>query len=389
MSRCRFVLMLGMLLGVGPQLASVAAGEPFRYPEGSHGTGELRYINGLPVLTVAGTPEQIGEAVGVLALKPAQRMLDYPEDLLKFVHMRALWHPAVSQGNKMLQQFPTDYQQELEAIVRGAGVDHDSVVLGNTLFDIKKWVACSALLLEANRSATGGPLMGRNLDLPSMGYAHEYSLVTVYRPCHARHAFASVGFPGLVGCLSGINDAGLAVAVLEVFQVKVGVKKCDLGGVPFALCYRRLLEECATIDEAKSLLEMMRRTGATNLVVADPNGVAVFEVTPEGVHVRRPQQGVCVCSNHFCSEGYKPVFQLNLFRTQERYQVLEQAPVGHERLTVQELRHDLDLAWGVIEALQTMIFEPATLRAHLAIGSCPASTAELRTLELAPLLQRP
>jgi hypothetical protein len=47
-----------------------AAG-PFRFPEGKHGKGELKYISGVPVLVHAGTPEEMGEQMAVLGLKPA------------------------------------------------------------------------------------------------------------------------------------------------------------------------------------------------------------------------------------------------------------------------------------------------------------------------------
>src|SRR5438552_8602483 len=49
---------------------AAAAEKPFRYPEGKHGRGELKYVNGVPVLTVAGTPEEIGEQIGVLTIRP-------------------------------------------------------------------------------------------------------------------------------------------------------------------------------------------------------------------------------------------------------------------------------------------------------------------------------
>src|SRR5262249_46282849 len=163
-------------------------------------------------------------------------------------------------------------------------------VVGNTMFDLIKYFGCSALLVDTEHSITGGPLFGRNLDYPSLGYAHEYSLVTVCRPAGAKHAFASIGFPGLIGCLSGMNDPGLSVAVLEVGQLKLGHKRFDLSGTPYALCYRRLLEECSTIAEARDLLEQMKRVSFTNLVVADPHGIAVFEVTPQCVLLRRPQE---------------------------------------------------------------------------------------------------
>ncbi len=38
--------------------------------------------------------------------------------------------------------------------------------------------------------------------------------------------------------------------------------------------------------------------------------------------------------------------------------------------------------------LQTMIFEPAKLRMHLAIGACPASAKELTALDLASLFKK-
>jgi hypothetical protein len=382
MTHPRFVLAVAALLAAD----LVSAGEPFRYPEASQGKGRLKYVNHLPVLTVAGTPEEIGAAVGTLALVPAQPMVSYPDDLLKHYSCSFLRATFLRQGNRMFEHFPAEYQRELEAMARAAPVDHDRLVLGNTLFDLKKMLACSALLLEPWRSATGAPLLARNLDYPSLGYAHEYSLVTVYRP-QGKHAFTSVGFPGLVGCLSGMNDAGLAVAVLEVFQVQAGWKKLDRGGLPYALCYRRILEECTTIAKARALLESMHRATITNLVLADRQGVAVFEVCPERVVQRGPSGGECICTNHYCSAQLRPLLPLNICRSFERYDILQHARPAVDQFDVADLHRALHAACDPKETLQTMIFEPATLRLHLAVGTCPASAGEMRTLELAPLLQ--
>ena len=45
--------------------------------------GELKYRNGLPVLTVEGTPEEIGEQIGVLAIKPGSGLPTYIRELFK------------------------------------------------------------------------------------------------------------------------------------------------------------------------------------------------------------------------------------------------------------------------------------------------------------------
>ncbi len=90
----------------------------------------------------------------------------------------------------------------------------------------------------------------------------------------------------MLGCLSGMNDAGLAVATLEVYSSADGSASFSLHGTPYAMCYRRILEECTTIDEAEKLLRSMRRTTSMNLAVCDRQRGAVLEMTTKSV-VRR------------------------------------------------------------------------------------------------------
>jgi isopenicillin-N N-acyltransferase-like protein len=383
---------LGVLLSTSterllPGSGRARAGPPFRYPEGRHGNAELRHVDGIPLLTVRGTPEEIGAAVGSLALKPGRRMADYPDDLLRAFWLRPLRWPILQIGRRLARRFPDDYRREMEAMCAAAGLDHDRAVLGNTFYDVKKVAFCSALLVTAARSSTGGPLLGRNLDYPPLGYADEYSLVTVYRPCGARHAFVSVGFPGMVGCLSGMNDAGLTVAVMEAYQVRRGVRRLDLSGLPFALCFRRLLEECSCVEEALAALRRMKRLGLNSLVVADRDGVAVFEITPDRVAVRRPRDGLIVCTNHFCTPELRPPATRNLFNTVDHFTTLEQATRTRARFGSAELHAALHAVSDPDITMQTMVFEPRRLRLHLAIGTVPASAGPLQCVDLAPFLQ--
>ena len=208
MGSCRR-LSVALIAFVPLTAAPALAGEPFHYPAGKLPSGaELKYVNDLPVLTVSGGPQEIGAAVGDLALKPDSRILSYTRDLLKADNVELTWPLFVAAGKGMLKHFPADYRTEMDALAKAAGADPDVVTVSNTFFDLKNTFECSALMVDPSRSATGGVLFGRNLDYPSMGYIHEHTLVTVYRPT-GKHAFVSVGFPGLVGVLSGMNDAGL------------------------------------------------------------------------------------------------------------------------------------------------------------------------------------
>jgi predicted choloylglycine hydrolase len=363
----------GCFLLVALTSAPARAAEPFRYPEGKSGKAELKYVNGLPVLTVEGTPAEIGTQTGKLCKEPLKKLTGFSKELLRELGFEKRWPQLVEVSNAMVPQFPADHLKELEAIIKQGGLDREQAIVGNTFADISKIASCSALLVEPRRSATGSPLFGRNLDYPTAGFLHKYSLVIVYRP-KGKHAFASIGFPGLVGVLSGMNDAGLAIATLEVHTCKDGSVKFDPKGVPYTLGYRRILEECTTIAEAEKLLRSIKRTTRNNLAVCDKKGVAIIEITPRNVIVRRGEDGFCPCTNHFRTD------KLATSKKCPRYDALCkcQGMDKLDRAAVAKLLH----AASVDSTLQTMIFEPATLKLYLAIGKCPSSALPMKELEL-------
>jgi hypothetical protein len=373
-----------VMLLAGPSLARAQL--PFRFPLGDHHGAQLKVVNQVPLLTVAGTPEEIGSAVGVLALKPGSRVLDYPRGLLELHKVPFLWTPFVRAGKRMYGSFPDERKTELEAIVKSADVERDLVIAGNTFFDLGKMFTCSALLVEKAKSATGGPLLGRNLDYPSLDYIHQYSLVTVYRP-KGKLAFVSVGFPGLVGVLSGMNEAGLALGVLEAFGMKDEGPRFDVRGVPYALCLRQVLEQARNIEEARKLLDSMSRTATINVAIADRHETAVLEISPKKVVKRGARHDISVATNHFTTPALKPDTPVNMNRSFERYATLAEVGTWKEKVDVAALAKQLDAVNLGTLTLQTMVFEPATLRLHLAIGTIPASKGTLRTLELAELLK--
>ena len=69
--------------------------------------------------------------------------------------------------------------------------------------------------MTAERSTDGKPLFGRNLDFNPHGFLDKFGLIVVYRQ-DGKRPFASVTYPGVVGVVTGMNDAGLTLAVHEV-----------------------------------------------------------------------------------------------------------------------------------------------------------------------------
>jgi len=357
--------------------AQDAAERPFR--EARYEKGELKYISDLPVLIVEGTPAEIGRQKAALTGDVTRQLAVYPQKLLKRLGREDQWPKVVEMGHALVPQFPADVREELRAFAEKAGMSREEGIVANTLIDTyRNGFGCSSLIVEADRSTTGGPLFGRNLDFHSLGLLEKYSLVTVHRP-KGKHAFAAIGFPGLFGCLSGMNDAGLALAVHEVFLSKDRSPMFNPKGTPYALCFRRILEECTTVEEAEKLLRSCERTTKLSLVVCDRHEGAVLEMTPNTVAFRCGEDGICACTNHFRTK------ELAAFPLCRRYNILLRNG-AQEALGIADVAKALhEVNQGRLTA-QTMIFEPEPLVLHLAIGACPSSAQPLRRLELKPLL---
>ena len=99
-----------------------------------------------------------------------------------------------------------------------------------------------------------------------------------------------------------------------------------------------------------------------------------------------PVDGLCVTTNHFCSPELRPLVRLNLFHTDNRFKSLSESSRGPAPLDLAAMHRCLDGA-HMAGTLQAMVFEPATLTLHLAIGVKPATAGELKPLELAELFQ--
>jgi hypothetical protein len=198
MTRSRLPLALGLVLLVGGA-AGASAAQPFRYPEAKHGAGELRYVNGIPVLVVQGEPAEIGDQVGVLAIKPAAALFGMGQQFLQSRGWERIYPLLLTTAAGFATHFPPDHLTELEVAAKTSGQPRELLVFGNVAPDLLKFGGCSAWVVDPARSATGGPLFGRNMDWPPLGTLHEYCLVC---PCNTRTPPASTSVPAPTGSAS-------------------------------------------------------------------------------------------------------------------------------------------------------------------------------------------
>jgi isopenicillin-N N-acyltransferase like protein len=352
------------------------------FPEAKFKGGELRVLSGVPVLVVQGTPEEMGEQFGELAVKPTKKLLGKINGFTKSLGIEGVFPYLLKAGAGMFKQFPEHHQKELEAVAKASGVDRDLLIFANCVVDLHKIGGCSTLIVEPNRSKTGSPLFGRNLDWPPFDDLPDYSLVVVYRG-KGKHACACVTIPPVMGCISGMNDVGLSVTINEINRSKDGSDSLDTEGMPMLGLFRKILEECTTVAEAEKLLRANKRTSYFCLTVCDQKTGVVFETTPKTVAVRKPDLGVCCCTNHFLTD------ELSVTTKCSRYPKLEALQKGGDKLGVDEVIKGLHAVNQGPWTLQSMVFEPDARVLHLSYATGkPATGFPFKKLDLGPLFDQ-
>jgi isopenicillin-N N-acyltransferase-like protein len=378
--RSKAILLFAALCCFAP---AIAAEEKQRYPEAKHGKGELKYVHGIPVLVVEGTPEEIGEQFGMLAVKPAKKpLIDHIDSYMKKSGWESVYPIMLRTSGFLLPIFPENNQAEIRAAAKASGVERNLLILTNAMPDLEKIGGCSTMIVESERSKTKAPLFGRILDWPPHEELPEFTLVTVYKS-PKKHACATVTFPVILGAISGMNDQGLSLAINEIFATKDKSPKSDLKGVPMLMLFRKLLEECATVDDVEKMLKETRRTTYFCLTVCDKKGGCVFEVTTKNVVARKAIDNVCCCTNHFRTD------ELCVGKVCKRYSILEKAQQGGEKLGADDIARELHKVNQAEYTVQSMVFEPAEKVLHLAYGGGKSATEKkLVKLELGPIFEK-
>ncbi len=341
----------------------------------SSGPKSARTVPGIPTVIQQGTPEQMGQAHGK-AMGESIRTL-HAQYISRWIQTDAQRLLAIAVAGVFESKLLPDHRKELIALAKAANADEKQTMLANCFLDLSPMTACSTLTLPASASPDGVARFARNLDFPSFDIADNASVLLIYRP-EGKFAFASVGWPGLIGVLSGMNEHGLALANMEV------TRSSRLPtAMPYTVLYRTVLEQCKSVEEAIALIRATPRQTENNLMVMDATGDrAVIEIYPDHVDVRRAG-----ADQPLISTNHRRCNQPDVAGRCGRYDSLDRtARQSHGRVDVPLLKQMLTKASAGDMTLQSMIFEPSTLTLYLATGK-NAPTKPMQKIDLRPMLR--
>ena len=287
----------------------------------SHDSATLNHVGEIRVLRLMGSPYELGASHGRLlgpsvdathrSLYPAlsERIRSDGWFARRTFSMRLRWR------YRSLDDGIADYhRQEVAGLSRGAGrlyrsPGYEELLRAQTLLDIGHSVPWSeqrplatvsrSLSFVATLRGTSGDrlLVGRSFALPGVAdgglAAASTPVVTIARPSAPNlQPYVSVGWPGLVGIVSGVNAEGLGIFVHPIRLQDIRASRL---AKPIALLARDVLERAETLKEAIQMLERAPTLGAAAFLIVDgaARTWAVVERSPTQVAVvRQPPRPV-------------------------------------------------------------------------------------------------
>ena len=177
---------------------------------------------------------------------------------------------------------------------------HSAHDLGHAMQDYML-VGCSSFATWGTQSADSSLLIGRNFDFYVGDAFAENKQVAFYTPDQG-YKFASVGWPGMIGVLSGMNETGLTVTINAAKSaVPTG------SATPISILTREILQYASTIDEAFAIAKKRKTFVSESILIGSSKDgkAAIIEKSPEKtVLFKGKEADRLICTNHYQSEEF-------------------------------------------------------------------------------------
>ncbi len=342
---------------------------PFHAATIEHGRLE-RVDGGFWILSLDGTAEQRGQAAGTLVGEQVRWLLPRYLKQVAALDQLSPHHREVVQA--LAAEIPAAHMAQVNALADAAKVDRTTLLAVNLAPEMLAELACSCLATTAAASADGKVHLARNLDWPGGELLTGADLVTIEDT--PAYRFASFTWPGLVGVVTGMNEAGVAAA--DLVALKTGNRRPQ-PGVPVLFAVRSMLERAGSVDEALAWLKAARRTMPQNYAIVDRQDVRVVETAPLQFRVRESRGGTAVITNYWHEESGHA--------SDGRYARLTAA--AGAKPGVAELEQAL--AATAIKRLnvQAVVLEPETATAFVARGKPPVAQGSWARIDLSARLR--
>lgn len=381
-------------------------------------SGSLETVKGVRVLRVWGSPRDQGFANGYLMGKEIVRFVEHGLLSPSFLPDPSVYETKVRKEFLPRFRFDESRQREFEGMLAGikAGlppdqlrierlqrdIDLDDLKAMNTMADWYR-LGCSSVSVWGEATTDGGMITARNLDFDRLPGLDRYHVVVVnLEPGEGRTKWVAVGWPGLVGALTAMNDEGVTASMHDA----PGLPITQSGPfVPRSVAIREIVETARgpfAVQDAKGILERSPAICGNNFHVSGPfkgqaTPAAIFEydgnAAKDGGVTLRTSSGnsdTSIATSVYCTNHYRTRAAPT---SCNRYEAIES---GLAALKRDGRKADPESMAGVIrsaavhDTLHTALFLPNRRELWVAFGT-PARGAgegEFTALTLDELFKR-
>jgi len=231
----------------------------------TYGSGYLEDVDGLLVLHVKGSPYEMGYQNGFLLKDRIQEAMQWC--MQQITDMGFSYEDLVNCAQAIEPHIPQEYVHEMQGLADGADMNYTDVLIANIGPDAElcgaRSTECNGFVVFGNATVNGHLYHGRSLDHP-LSLPHEpIGLITVYEPENG-NTFVSVGFPGSIGVLSGMNEGGISLGWTGSFT-----NDLTSDGMLSLLMFREVLQYSNNLTEAINIICQTDRTLGWNILLGD------------------------------------------------------------------------------------------------------------------------
>ncbi len=276
-----------------------------------------RSESGLYELYVEGSPYHRGLVVGSLTKDLVQYQEkvfnEQIETMVPSKAYRQVLKYLVGWFNRDLTlHVPEEYQLEIFGLSRACSHEYDYIAepyqrilnyhaahdIGHALQNMSL-VGCTSFATWGKDSEDSLLTIGRNFDFYVGDDFARNKIVAFYNPDKG-HKFMMVTFGGMIGVLSGMNEAGLTVTI--------NAAKADIpssAATPVSIVSREILQYASTIREAYEIVKKREMFVAESFLIgsARDGRAAIIEKTNASAAIYDPGGSHIVCTNHFQSDS--------------------------------------------------------------------------------------
>ncbi len=343
-------------------LSVLSAGAAERVLLKEEGAGYLETVDGLLILHLQGTPEEIGYQHGVLLREQIQAVYAgisrfAAEEKIPMPLVEAQIDAIVARQRKYL---PESWFTEIEALARGAQIDVKQALRMNFLPEL---FHCSGFAIYGSATADGSLYHGRVLDYMTKAGLQDYSVIRVISR-ENRIPWIDVGFAGMIGSVTAMNAAQVAIGEMG------GGGKGKWDGTPMTYLMRQVMETCDSVDAGVAVFANAIRTCEYYYVISDAkaNDARGLVCTPEAITVIRPGEAV--------EQLPVAIEDAVLMSAGDRYKLLAQrVQEGHGTFTAEKAIELMSRPVSMKSNLHNVLFAPKTGDLWVAVATSDAQPA--------------